>query len=225
MFLEGRPSSVDTEDASDAALQAEFRDMFHTYTKMYNRSSTLRRQEIAVLLTRFHILEEEDEDNVDLMTQSGGLDFKRAGAQIIKETQCEDTHMHRISPDEVWDALTSDTRREVSVIMDEMDSFESASGEKVVNEDGFVEWMVHSTKDSDELSTNELIELMWSGIDADGSGTVTSEELFEELYSIVGDDIAREDVNALIRYVDKDGTGDLSKAEFLDLLKEMDEVM
>lgn len=55
------------------------------------------------------------------------------------------------------------------------------NGEKVVNEDGFVDWMVHSTKDSEEISSGNLIDMVWSEIDADNSGTVTAEELYQKV--------------------------------------------
>lgn len=54
-------------------------------------------------------------------------------------------------------------------------------GEKVVDEDGFVDWMMHSTKTSEEISTAELIDMVWSEIDADQSGAVTGEELFQKV--------------------------------------------
>jgi len=108
---------------------------------------------------------------------------------------------------------TSLEKAELLQLVEELDS----NGDGAVS---FVEFASHMLTDEEDESAEEVAEAIFDMMDADGSGNLTMAEIkaaFASLHTGLSDD----DISEIVSRMDADDSGDVDRAEFVQLLTEI----
>ena len=68
------------------------------------------------------------------------------------------------------------------------------------------------------METGDVVAQLFASMDKNGDGTLSRQELAQELLSIPGSGLEQGDVDGLLHDIDGDGDGDISLSEFTAML-------